>query len=97
MTVAQIKLTKLDKRHAGTKYFKYRALVDGVRDVRVKKFLELRQWCWNTWGPSSERDFAVVEQPTHWAWHTGRDILYDPLHIYLVADQDAAFFKLRWL
>jgi hypothetical protein len=96
MTTAWIKLSKLDRRHTGTEHFKYRVRIDGSRDDRVKKFLEIRQWCWDTWGASAERDFAVVETPTHWAWHTGRDILYEPLFVYLVSDADASFFKLKW-
>jgi hypothetical protein len=96
MSLALIKLTKLDKRHSGTAHFRYRVCVDGTREVRVTKFLELREWCYSMWGVGMEREFANVVKCAHWGWHTGRDILYDPLYIYLVSDAEASLFKLKW-
>lgn len=94
---AVLKLTKLDGRFTGTENFKYRVSVGGPRDLRIIKFLELRQWCTETWGPGMEREFANIVKCAHWGWHTGRDILYDEIFIYLVGDDEASFFKLKWM
>ena len=90
-------LSKLDGRHAGTQYFKYRAEIRGTREDRVQGFVDVRDWCYQTWGSGTEREFAHIVKCAHWGWHTGRDILFDPLYIYLVDDQDAALFKLKWI
>ncbi len=90
-------LTKLDGRHTGTQNFKYRVEVRGPRDERVLQFVELREWCTQTWGRGVEREFANLVKCANWGWHTGRDILYDSLFIYLVNDEDIALFKLKWM
>lgn len=97
MSETSIRLHKLDRRHTGTKNFKYRVSVGGTRDARIIKFLEVREWCTGIWGPGMEREFAKIAKCAHWGWHTGRDILDDPLYIYLVSDAEALLFKLKWI
>ena len=92
-----LKLSKLDGRHTGTKNFMYRVSVGGPRDARIIKFLELRAWCTEMWGAGMEREFANIVKCAHWGWHTGRDILYDNIYIYLVSDAEASMFKLKWI
>lgn len=96
MSETPVKISKLDRRHTGTKNFTYRVSVGGTRDARIIKFLEVRAWCTEMWGPGVEREFANIVKCAHWGWHTGRDILYDPLYIYLVSDAEASLFKLKW-
>ena len=93
-----LKLETLDGRHSGNYYFKYRVWVHGTD--RVRDFIQIRNWCWEVWGPSCERDdhilsynnSTVVNNP-HWAWHVYERSRY----IYLIDDQALAFFKLKWL
>ena len=93
-----LNLEKLDGRHSGNYYFKYRVWVHGTD--RVRDFIQIRNWCWEVWGPSCERDdhilsynnSTVVNNP-HWAWHVYERSRY----IYLIDDQALAFFKLKWL
>jgi hypothetical protein len=101
----QITVKKTDKRHTGSDRFKY--YVDIKQSPRnwnetyliKEKFYEIRQWCWETWGPAREvdqfnsRDGAWTEdQNPAWAWindqHRSR--------IYLAGKEEAAYFTLKW-
>ena len=94
-----LKLETLDGRHSGNYYFKYRVWVHGTD--RVRDFIQIRNWCWEVWGASAERDFFITLSymtdkihNEHWAWHT------DPnghVYIYLTDNQALAFFKLKWM
>jgi len=93
-----LKLETLDGRHSGSWFFKYRVWVHGPD--RVRDFIQIRNWCWEVWGPSCEREDHIlsyndpaIENNLHWAWHTYERSRY----IYLVNDQALAFFKLKWL
>ena len=93
-----LKLETLDGRHSGNYYFKYRVWVHGTD--RVRDFIQIRNWCWEVWGPSCERDDHIqskrdpeIENNLHWAWHVHERSRY----IYLINDRALAFFKLKWL
>lgn len=103
------KVTKTDKRYSGHEYFGYvvniqldRVPVIGATNRRVekiKKLHEVREWCIQTWGMSSEREHWMMLKTAgytvpneHWCWHTE---FYDN-KIYLATEKDANWFKLRW-
>ena len=100
-----IDIRKTDKRHTGSQYFAYVIEVKSSpgkfdRPGRIAELNEIRQWCWTTWGPSSDREhwltmkesnrFAVNE---HWCWHTE----FNELKIYLATDKEANWAKLKWI
>ena len=94
----QIKIEPLDRRHSGNLRFSHRVWIYG--EDRIENFNTIRNWCWEVWGPSCERDDAIklfhAKNPLHnpqWAWYTDAFERY----IYLVDDQALAFFKLKWL
>lgn len=95
LNVAKLTFVKLDARHAAHDCFKYRVEITGGVDERVRKYIELRNWCWEMWGPGRERDYAMFGQCPQWAWHTPNDRLAT-LFIYLLSDEEASFFKLKW-
>ncbi len=99
----QIKVKKTDKRHTGHLRFKYYVEIKPKEYIEYKlvmeKFFELRQWCWETWGPSREIDqYSSIEgnwaedQNHAWSWvndqHRAR--------LYLGGKEEAAFFTLKW-
>lgn len=86
----------LDKRMNGYGDFKY-----GVDFYKSKDrpFDEVRQWCWETFGPSTELDIWEVRDGTRnekWAWDRGNYNKSFRCIIYLKDDQEMNWFKLRW-
>ena len=74
-----LKVTKMDNRHAGISMFSHYVIYSPKRiptvDSKIKNFLELRQWFTNTLGQGMEREFALDLSDTddviiNWAWHT---------------------------
>jgi hypothetical protein len=99
----QITVKKTDKRHTGNDRFKYyvevKATTTGEYKLMQEKFYELRQWCWETWGPSREIDQYTYfegnwteDQNITWSWindeHRSR--------LYLGNKEEAAHFALKW-
>jgi len=99
----KITVKKTDKRHTGADRFKYFVDIRGANydewKLTKEKFFELRQWCWETWGPSREVDqYSSIEggytedQNHAWSWindqHRSR--------IYLGNKEEAAHFTLKW-
>lgn len=100
-----MKLTKLDGRHTGSKIWAYYVeLSFKIGDVtyRKVKFNEMREWCWDNWGPSKEMmEFdhtdlfdGVHSSNPHWCWLNDA---HGRRRIYLRTDQEAEIFALRWL
>lgn len=83
-------IIKLDRRYTGSEMFKY--CVD-FGWLENKKFTEVRQWCWETFGASAEIMYARVHyKDAKYAWMSDRS-----LRVYLKSDQELEWFKLRWL
>ena len=70
---------KLNKRYNGSKWFQYRLKIEPLGNhyeiypERASNFLLIRNWCWETWGPSSELEMYGVAsdkslRSDHWAW-----------------------------
>ena len=108
----KLKIRKTDARFTGNAIFKY--VVDVTADGsvpimgsikhrmanRFNNFIEVRDWCIQTWGMSCERgiylDIVSVDNTklnTHWSWHTE----FGETKIYLASDKEANWFKLKWL
>lgn len=102
------KIKKIDKRYSGGKWFKYIAtpkprvnftsyFPPSTRADEERQFIEMRNWCWNQWGPSTELRFYNHDWHREWinpvwAWETE----YDKLRIYFETDKEAAWFQLKW-
>lgn len=85
-----MKSKKLDKRHKGYSQFKYS--VDFSWREKTK-FCEVRNWCWEQWGPSCEINIAeeLAEKP-NWCW------LFDDwrCRIYFISEKEYQWFILKW-
>jgi hypothetical protein len=90
------RITTLDKRHNGHLFYKY-----SVHPIWESKytyatseydqmFVNVRNWCWQTWGPSTE--FTISSRNKHWAW----DSEFKHRRIYLKYDEELTFFKLKF-
>lgn len=87
-----MKTGKLDKRHNGHRDFKYYVQFSSLEQ---QKFVEVRNWCWQTWGPSAELDILRYLQERHdmkWAWICDN---YN-IRLYLKTDTEYQWFVLKW-
>lgn len=64
------------------------------RAIEIQKFIEIRNWCWEQWGPSCELNFWYkIQSPNpKWAW------LMDEwrTRLYFGSDKEAQWFHLKW-
>lgn len=90
------RITTLDKRHNGHLFYKYSiAPVWQIKYTHASAeydqlFVNAREWCWETWGPSTE--FGFLSRNKHWAW----DSEFKHRRIYLKYDEELTFFKLKF-
>ena len=108
----KFKVTQTDRRHSANHIFQYyvEPTYDfmGGNDERIRAFKELREWCWEMFGPGCERDFVVLrpvpvgeegqcrmDSVEKWAWLTS-NYGNQELRIYL-KEEVMTFFKLKWL
>ena len=81
---------KLDKRYTGSHLFEYRIDFDYPRR---EQFKQIRNWCWETFGPSCELNFLSKGEEKVWAWTTDSY----RVRLYLKSDKEVNWYKLRWL
>jgi hypothetical protein len=82
---------KLDARFKGYDNFKY---YTGFRYNEMPKFDEIRQWCWEQFGPSCE---ITIHHKIPTANHTWCWILDDyRARIYFATDKEYQWFLLKW-
>lgn len=85
-----MKIGKLDKRHNGHGKFKYYV---NFSFNTLQKFVEVRNWCWQTWGPSAELDtLKKISNVAKWSWICDQ---YNT-RIYLNGDTEYQWFVLKW-
>ena len=95
------KITKLRGNYIGKQHFAYMAvpILDGITHTS-EMFIELRSWCWGSFGPSCDYSEYVIASGKNntdlnhkWAWLQGND--YRRSRILL--NEDAKnWFILRW-
>jgi hypothetical protein len=86
-----MKLTKLDKRHNGHKWFKY--CVEYYHK-EAKQFVDQRTWCWDTFGPSCELEFwdSAGKLGGRWCWMSTQW----NTRIYFATEQEFNWYKLTY-
>lgn len=85
-----MRLKKLDRRMNGYGDFKYSTKFRRLSQGDL--FFEVRNWCWETWGPSCELEFWDVNKNPAWAWA----MTEFEIKIYLTGDKEASWFTLKW-
>ena len=97
------KIKKLDGRYSGNEYFNYMAVVNGPiwpSVDTIEHFRNLRQWCWETFGPSCElSEYTILsfnDKPVNerWCWHSPNS--YHGGRILIKNEEDRNWFVLRW-
>ena len=84
---------KLDKRYNG--YGKFTYTVDFWLTREYPQFCEIRNWCWQQWGPSAEYDIWAKDpslQSASWCWI--KDDYRTKIH--LATDKEYQWFLLKW-
>ena len=85
------KVTKLDRRMNGYGFYKYhispvsRDYYDCREDLSA-----VRNWCWETYGPSTELGWSLNRNV--WCWDTE----YKYKRIYLASDAELTLFTLKF-
>lgn len=89
------KIIKLDRRHKGNGVFDYFIDFLAARQLPIDKrnedFVTIRNWCWESWGPSQELDWVGWDTGTRWAWwrEPGRASIY-------FNEPELAAYLLQW-
>ena len=91
-----LKLEKLDRRHNGSTWFTHRAYVSGTAD-RVKKFLEIREWAWTTFGPSCELNLYPASAKANWAWRVDDESSFRKEYYIYLTEEARTHFALKWI
>ena len=107
------KITKANGKYKAYPNFRYvisieyasKPVFQKSRTERRQEWFALREWCWETWGPSKEiddwlssdlaiwvSDVPAVSQNSHWSWQNDQ---YST-RIYLADEKELNWFKLRW-
>ena len=84
-----MKTITLDKRYNGFEFFKY-----AVNFHRSEKnqFIAIRNWCWQTWGPSCEiENFSLAKDPV-WAWESSQW----NTRLYFQSEKELNWYNLKW-
>lgn len=82
-------LKDLDRRYTGGVQFNY--CLDFYGKDKGKHFCDVRNWFWQTYGPSSEMIFYRDSQQV-WAWITDGY----RTRIYIKSDKELGWYRLRW-
>ena len=94
----ELKVETLDGRHSLHTLFTHRVLVKG--QDRQKNFVQLREWCWEMFGPGIERSLAWHMRDDdktlkyRWCWHIDPANEY-LMYLYLKEETASAFF-IKW-
>lgn len=65
----RIKLQPLDRRMTAHDLFSHRLSFHGHNVLGIIKMAEVRDWLWDTYGPSSEVDYVRETHPDQiWSW-----------------------------
>jgi hypothetical protein len=108
MTDIKYKGTKLDGRYTGYPWFSHYVTVTQPRGITynqtsIKLFNEIRNWCWETWGPSCELyDYDYLRRSAdkasedkdvnpYWSWFVKNNVR----RIYLT-QKGKVWFDLSW-
>lgn len=86
-----MKVKKLDRRMSG--HGDFARCVD-FSGKEYSRFIEIRNWCWDQWGPSCEYNFwCRISNPNPaWCWLTDEW----RTRIYFTSDKEAQWYHLKW-
>jgi hypothetical protein len=86
-----MKVKQLDRRFSGYGNFKYHIQ---FQTNELQKFSDVRNWCWQTWGPSCELEHYNKINPPNGFWCWGSTEWY--IRIYLATPAEYSWFLLKW-
>jgi hypothetical protein len=91
-------ITQLDRRHKGFAHFTHYIVPVWSSQLEDKlRYFEWRTWCWATWGPGMEREYAIKfgsnqYEVGRWAWHTEQGAR----RLYFATAKELNWFVLTW-
>jgi hypothetical protein len=86
-----LKTIKLDRRYNGYHLFTY--AID-FTSLEHAKFVNMRNWLWETYGPSCELEIIgrVDDSNRLWAW----DFSNYTIRLFLYGEKELNWFTLKW-
>ena len=87
-----MRVQRIDGRMNGHGVYEYR--IDFSRDRR--RYVEVRDWCWQTYGPGIELECCEIDLDRVWAWHYNAVRGHTRCFIYLKSQEQLTLFLLRW-
>jgi len=93
----ELRVETLDGRHALNTLFTHRVAVKGQN--RARDFVQLREWCWEMFGPGVERTLVWHTREDdrtlkyRWCWHVPDS--ENTQYLYFREETASAFF-IRW-
>ena len=92
----QLQLERLDGRHNASRVYTHRVWIRGSGAERKKMYIQLREWCWETFGPGCERDLIWYNDSSSYRWAFHFDQKSEAPYIYLKEEVLTAFM-LKWV
>ena len=82
-------IVKLDNRYSGCRHWKYLVSLRDINDL-----ITVRNWCWEVWGASCERELWQIapDANQHWAWSCNEYYR----RIYLKTDTELSAYLLQF-
>ncbi len=73
-------VVKLNRNYNGYGFFSHRVEFYGSQEYRIRRWIRVRNWLWQNFGPSAEQAFARAEyfdgEQPKWAWDSDKSSIY---------------------
>lgn len=94
--IIRYKIRKLDPRSKAYGVYEYQ-----IQFWSTRNYLEIRSWCWDTWGSSCEyellrKSYGADEKYFNDSWCFQTDPEVPKYCVYIKDDPTLMLFKLRW-
>lgn len=92
----KLQLERLDGRHNASRVYTHRVWIQGMSHDRKQSYIQLREWCWENFGPGCERDLIWYNKSSTYRWAFHFDQKSEAPYIYLKEEVLTAFM-LKWV
>jgi hypothetical protein len=92
----KLQLERLDGRHNASRVYTHRVWIYGSDFDSKKNYIDLREWCWETFGPGCERDLIWYNKSSSYRWAFHHSQKSDSMYIYL-KEEVLTTFMLKWI
>lgn len=92
-----MRVVKLTRNYNGWGRFSHRVEFLGSVDIRIRQWIQVRNWLWTQFGPSAEQNIAQAKyfdgaQPV-WAWDAEKSAIYLKDEAYTIFQLKKEFWE----